>query len=252
MADLLRRGRDAESNGDAAGARAAYERACLLYKDHSAPWAHLGEYHRFWGRDADAAWDAYDRAMRAPSPDAHWIAYALRGKGELARSERKIERALDFFEASLDRHPLPETHRSLSALHATERRDFEKAAHHARAAVELSPEDPIALLQFAVQMVRFGKPGDGDAAFAKAVRLAGCDDRGRSNDLVHCCVLYNGACYHAVRGDRPRALAMLEEFFRTPNHRHITKEEILRDPDFESLVNDPKFKALLDYQLPED
>jgi len=63
-------------------------------------------------------------------------------------------------------------------------------------------------------------------------------------------VLYNGACYHAVGGDRERAIAMLAAFFATPNHRHITREELLADPDFESLRADPEFRGLVDRTLP--
>jgi hypothetical protein len=99
-------------------------------------------------------------------------------------------------------------------------------------------------------MIRFKKPEEAKQAFAKAITLAGCDERGRSEGHVHCCVLYNGACYHAVRGDKDAALAMLKEFFLTPNHRHITREEIVRDPDFDSLVKDAEFLALLEYYLP--
>ncbi len=64
-------------------------------------------------------------------------------------------------------------------------------------------------------------------------------------------MLYNGACYHAVRGDRARTVAMLGAFFKTPNHRHLTRREVLSDPDFAAVLNDPEFTALLDRYLPE-
>ena len=178
------------------------------------------------------------------------VAFAWRGLGEISRARGDVAGAIERFEKSLALGPLADTHRSLSALYANERRDFDKAAFHAKAAVDLSPEDPIALLQYAVQMERFKKPREAREAFTSAIRLANCDERGRSESLVHCCVLYNAACYHAVRGDKEGALAMLKEFFITPNHRHITKEEILKDPDFESLVKDRDFAALLEYRLP--
>lgn len=252
LALLLRQGEEAESSGDGSGAAAAYEQAARDYGDYSAAWTHLGEHRRFWGRDPDGAWEAFHRAIDAPRSTESLVAYAWRGMGEIARGQRDIEKAIGCFEKSLSIRPLADTHRSLSALYATEKRDFQRADRHAKAAVELSPEDPVALMQLAVQLVRFKDPRGAGDAFAKAIRLAGCDERGGSSGHVHCCVLYNGACYHAVRGDKAGALAMLEEFFRTPNHRHITKEEILRDPDFESLVKDPDFKAVLDYRLPEE
>jgi tetratricopeptide (TPR) repeat protein len=250
MAAMLREGHEAETRGDAAAAKAAYEKAVREHPLHSAPWAHLGEYHRFWGRDPEAAWDAFKGALDARVPDDQWIAFALRGMGEISRAQGRFTKAIYLFEESLERKPLAETHRSLSALYATEKRDFDKAAFHAKAAIDLSPEDPIALIQYAVQMARFKKFEESEEAFWKALGIAGCDERGRSNDLVHCCVLYNGACYQAVRGNKAEALAMLMEFFMTPNHRHITREEIVKDPDFETLVKDPDFQALLEYRLP--
>lgn len=252
LALLLRQGEEAETRGDGSGAAAAYEQAVREFGDYSTAWTHLGEHRRFWSRDPEGAMQAFRRAIDAPRSTDSLAAYAWRGMGEIARGKGKVEEAVACFEKSLSIRPLADTHRSLSALYATERRDFERAARHARAAVDLSPEDPIALLQYAVQMARFRKYEASEEAFWKALGIAGCDERGRSNGPVHCCVLYNGACYHAVRGDKAGALAMLEEFFRTPNHRHITKEEILRDPDFESLAKDPDFKAVLDYRLPEE
>jgi len=252
LARLLREGREAENRGDADAARSAYEVAYLAFGDHSAPCALLGECRRFWQCDGKSAEELFKRAIDAPKPDDPWIAFAWRGIGEIARGRGEIDRAIECFRKSLSIDANASAHRSLSALYATEKRDFEKAAHHAKAAVDLSPEDPIALVQYAVQMARFKKFEESEEAFWKAMGIAGCDERGRSNGLVHCCVLYNGACYHAVRGNKLDALAMWKELFSTPNHRHITREEIVRDPDFESLVKDPDFKALLDYRLPEE
>lgn len=252
LALLLRQGEEAESRGDRSAAGAAYERAVLEFDGHAAAWSHLGEFRRFWSHDADGAAKAFSRAIEAPQFDEAAIAFAMRGLGEIARQWGQVKRAVECLEISLKIKPNADAHRSLSALYATELRDFDRAARHAKSAVDLSPEDPIALLQYAVQMARFRKYEQSEEAFWKAMGIAGCDERGRSSGLVHCCVLYNGACYHAVRGDKAAALAMLTEFFLTPNHRHITKEEILRDPDFEALVKDPDFKALLDYRLPEE
>ena len=252
LALILRQGQEAEAKGDKAAAGAAYERAVREFEDYSVAWSHLGEFRRFWAHELDSAFDAFKRAIQSPKTTDASVAFAWRGLGELCRAKSKVDDAITCFEKSLAIAPSVETRRSLSALYATEKRDFDKAALHAKAAVDLSPDDPIALIQYAVQMVRFKKPRDAEEAFAKAIRLAGCDERGRSNDAVHCCVLYNGACYQAVRGNKDAALAMLKEFFMTTNHRHITREEILRDPDFESLLKDPDFKTLLDYRLPEE
>jgi tetratricopeptide (TPR) repeat protein len=243
---VLRIGEEAEARGDRDRAGEAYASAARAFPDHAAAWTHHGEFLRFWRHDAGAARAAFERALAAPQADRASLAFAWRGLGELARHDGRIDEAIRFFERSLAIRPLADTHRSLSALHANDRRDFARAAHHARAAVDASPDDPIALLQFAVEMERLGRREEGQRAFERAIALAGCDDRGASDGPVHCCVLYNGACYHSVRGDRERALAMLAAFFATPNHRHVTPEEVLADPDFASIRDDPAFRALLE------
>jgi len=252
LVHLLSQGRECETNGDGPGAAAAYERATREFPDHSVAWSHLGEHRRFWGRDPASAEAAFTSAIHSKVTTGPSVAFAWRGLGEIARGRGQVDHAIECFKKSLAVGPSTEAYRSLSALYATEKRDFEVARHYAFSALKLSPEDPIAQLQYAVQMVRFNDRTEAQKWFAEAIRLAGCDVNGRSADLVHCCVLYNGACYHAVRGDKAAALAMLKEFFITPNHRHITRDEILRDPDFESLLDDPDFKALLDYRLPAE
>lgn len=246
---VLRIGERAEAEGNRERAGEAYEAAVRGFPEHAAGWAHLGEFLRFWRSDAAGARAAFERALAAPVADRTSAAFAWRGLGELARHEGRVEEAIRCFERSLATRPLADTHRSLSALYGNERRDFAKAARHAQAAVEESPDDPIALLLFAVQMQRLGREDEAHRAFERAIWLAGCDDRGAplgdAARRIHCCVLYNGACYHAVRGDRERALAMLAAFFATPNHRHIAREEILADPDFASIRDDPAFRALL-------
>ena len=247
---LLRHGEEAESRGDGQAAGVTYEQAVRDFGNHSSSWSHLGEHRRFWQRDPGGASEAFRKAIQAPVADPKAVAFAWRGLGEVARSAGRVDEAVENFQKSISISPTTEAYRSLSALYATEKRDFERARHYAVQALKQDTDDPIALMQFAVQMVRFKDLHEAEKAFAMAIRFVGCDERGRSNDHVHCCVLYNGACYHAVRGDKAGALAMLKEFFITPNHRHITKEEILRDPDFESLIKDPDFQAMLEYRLP--
>ncbi len=251
LAALLREGELAETAGDGASAGAAYARAAAEFPDFAAAWSYHGEHLRFWSNDSARAEAAFRRALAARTPDDAAQAFALRGLGELAHARGDAAAAVECFERSLAVCPLADTHRSLSALYATEQKDFAKAAAHAEAAVALDPRDSIALLQLAVQAERAGTRDRAEAAFRDAIGSAGCDAQGRSAHAVHCCVLYNGACYHAVRGDAASALAMLEAFFRHPNHRHITRGEIAADPDFDRVRAEPGFIALLDAHLPE-
>jgi tetratricopeptide (TPR) repeat protein len=247
--ELLQRGETAESRGEGERAGGAYLRATIEFEDHASAWTHYGEYLRFWKHDLPKAEAAFLRALAAPVSDTRSLAFAWRGLAEISRERRDVDAAIAFLAKSLALHPLADTHRSLSALYATERHDFVLAEKHARAAVKLQPDDPIALLQLAVQAWRANQQEDAERAFHEALRIAGCDESGAADHAVHCCVLYNGACYWAVRGDRVRALAMLRAFFATPNHRHLTRDEILADPDFASLLADADFRGLVDREL---
>lgn len=249
---ILQEGRSAERVADPLRIEEAYRRGVEQFPEHAAAWVHYAEFHRFWKNEPGTAEQLFQRGLNARYCDDISTAFAWRGLGEIARGRGDVDAAIRFFEKSLAVRPLVDTHRSLSALYANEKQDFEKAAEHSRSALAFSPDDPIAILQYAVQMVRLNRPEEARRFFEKGIRLGGCDERGRSEGPVHCCVLYNGACYHAVNGEPGKALAMLEAFFTTPNHRHISREEIRHDPDFQTLLADPTFQSLLDRFLPGD
>lgn len=251
LGGLLAEGERGEAQGDPAAAGYYYAKAVRTHPDHSAAWAYYGEHHRFRTNDLRLARDAFERALSARNQDPASVAFAWRGLGELAHKRGDVAAAIAALERSLSIRPSADAHRSLASILATERADFDASARHARAAVAADGEDPIALVQLAVAEVRAGNPAAARASFERAISIVGCDELGGSDGPVHCCVLYNGACYHAVRGDSEAALAMLREFFRAPNHRHITRAEIVRDPDLRSLRAAPEFRSLLDEHLQE-
>mgnify|MGYP001184036421 CR=1 FL=1 len=244
--ELLEEGERAERNGDAAGAGEAYRSARERFPEYALAWSYYGEYLRFYGADPEAAARAFRRAVAAPRTDRRAAAFAWRGLAEIAQHQGSADEALRLLYKSIDLMPLAAAHRSLSALLATAYRDFAGAAEHASLALQLEPEDPLALLQYAVQLVRLGKPVEGRSAFVRALELGGCDERGRAAKPVHCCILYNAACYYAVSGADELALVMLQAFFKTPEHRHISREALEADPDLEGLGRDPRFLELID------
>ena len=243
---LLAEGERAERNGDAAGAGEAYRSARERFPEYALAWSYYGEYLRFYGADPEAAARAFRRAVAAPRTDRRAAAFAWRGLAEIAQHQGSADEALRLLYKRIDLMPLAAAQRSLSALLATAYRDFAGAAEHASLALQLEPEDPLALLQYAVQLVRLGKPVEGRSAFVRALELGGCDERGRAAKPVHCCILYNAACYYAVTGADAMALVMLQAFFKTPEHRHISREALEADPDLEGLGRDPRFLELID------
>ena len=247
---LLAAGESAEQAGDFLAAEAAYRKAVEHYSGHARAWLHLGEALRFYAHDQEAAERAFRAALDAPEQDDLAAAFAWRGLGEIAGHHGDTAAALHCFQRSLARCPLADTHRSLAHLLGMNGQ-LTQAAEHAQAAVELQPDDPIALLLCAAHLERAGRREEGRRSFERALELAGCDELGRHAQPVHCCVLYNAAGYQAVCGERKSTLAFLQAFFETPNHRHLKREHVLADPDFAAWVKDEGFLTLVNRFLPE-
>jgi len=238
----------AETRGDYRAAFETYSKATVDFPDEAESWAALGEHLRFYAHDAKAAAAAFEKALAAPKKNANASAFAWRGLGELASKELRDDAAIDYFKKSLEALPLSDTHRSLCHLYCRQRK-FKEAAEHARAAVKIDGDDPIARLLFAAQLHRAGETAEARQEFEKALADAKTNERGESTEPVHCCVLYNAAGYLGVTGNAAATLVMLKKFFATPNHRHLTREEIENDADFEILKGNPDFKALLDREF---
>jgi len=251
LTKLLESGEEAERRDDFSAAEECHRNAVSLFPQHARAWAHYGEFQRFYKHDDAAARVSFKKALEAGVPDAEAAAYAWRGLGEIAEKSGDIQTAIQYMAKSLDVKPLSDTHRSLCDLYGNQR-NFVKAAEHARLAVELDPDDPIALLLYAAQLQRAGKQTEGRSAFKKAIELGGCDEEGRHAQPVHCCVLYNSAGYYSVCGNSDNALKMLAAFFETPNHRHLSRQYVLDDPDFTELKKDLRFMELLDKYLPAE
>jgi hypothetical protein len=47
-------------------------------------------------------------------------------------------------------------------------------------------------------------------------------------------------------GQKERSLVVLQRFFDTPNHLHLSRKQVETDPDFEALKGTPEFLRLLD------
>jgi Tfp pilus assembly protein PilF len=246
--DLLNAASVAESNNDMRSARETYELAAKHYPSSAKSWAAYGEHLRFYVHDDVAAGEAFRKAIEAKETDRHALAFAWRGLGEIEIKKGNGDKAIENFRKSLQAMPLSDTHRSLCHLYVT-RRDWKNSAEQARLAVETDRDDPIAILLYAAQLQRAGQSAFAHAQFERAMALAGIDAEGNPSRPVHCCVWYNGAGYQAVSGNVAGALKMLHAFFETPNHRHLTRNQVEEDPDFADLKNLPEFIQMLDQYL---
>jgi Tfp pilus assembly protein PilF len=251
-AEMLAAAKDAEASGDLERADREYHVLLGAFPDQAVGWAEYGEFQRFLVHDAGSARVAFTKALNVSDSSDRARACALRGLGYLASAEGDHERAIALMQQSLAVTRLADTHRSLSVELLVGRGDTAGAAEQARLAVELAPDQPLTLLVYAILSQRLGHETEGREAYDRALDLAGLGHDAVPHGTVHCCVMYNAACYLAVRGDREGSLKMLAAFFNAPNHRHRTRAEIEGDPDFASLVHDPDFTALLDANAPKE
>ncbi len=241
----------AEARADFPAARKIYEQAAGDFSTYAEAWAALGEHLRFYVHDASAATAAFQKSLAAENQDPNAAAFSWRGLGELEHAAHHDDAAVDYFKKSLAAFPLADTHRSLCHLYCRQRK-FKEAAEQAGEAVKLNPDDAIARLLYAAQLYRAGETENARAEFDKAAAMGGIGKNDDPHKHVHCCVLYNAAGYLSVTGQNDAALAMLKRFFDTPNHRHLSREEIETDADFDKLKEVPAFRSLLDASFAAD
>jgi len=95
------------------------------------------------------------------------------------------------------------------------------------------PEDPRAHIFYAVALARAGKMKEGKAQAAKAIELNPSDPL----------MLYNTACFYAQIGEKRLALDSLKSSVQAGLEDY---EWIRRDPDLESIRNEPEYIDLIE------
>jgi serine/threonine protein kinase/Flp pilus assembly protein TadD len=116
---------------------------------------------------------------------------------------------------------------------AAARDAFDKAIIRAQRQIELYPDDARALYMGAISLCRLGRIQDGLDWGNQALALDP-EDSG---------VLYNIACLYSVAGRTEQALDLLE---RAVQNGFGHREWIEHDPDFVTLRDHPRFRALID------
>ncbi len=98
--------------------------------------------------------------------------------------------------------------------------------------LEMNPHDTRALYVGANQFANVGE-------FEKAQELA---ERALGRDQEEPVVLYNVACFYAMKGNTDRAMELLD---RAVENGWGDKAWLETDPDLDSLREDPRFQALM-------
>lgn len=109
---------------------------------------------------------------------------------------------------------------------------YRQALAAAQEHLALNPDDPRAATMCAVSCCRLGRPVEGLQWAERALRI----------DPEDAGIQYNVACLYALEGEAERAMQCLERACRCGfGHRGW----IARDPDLESLHDDPRFQVLV-------
>jgi adenylate cyclase len=186
------------------------------------------------GRKYDEAEKEFQEAIRLNSNC--YDAYYLYGRSSFSRGD--IEKSAEMFlKASEVRQ---EDFQSLLLLAQSLRimgKDnvhdvIRKGISKARKQLELNPEDVRALSLGSGSLYDLGKKQEAFEWIHRAFSLYP-DDAG---------TLFNAACLYAKDGNKDQALILLERAFAKG---YGNKEWIEKDPDYISLRNEPRFKALL-------
>ena len=216
--------------------RRALEKAPELAETHVARAATLALTRRF----DDAAVEFEAAIERNPQLwEAYWLYGRMRfAQGRAADAEGLWEKAMAV---------RPEDYQVpllISMVYAERGRpeDVEavqwKGIELARRQLARDPGDLRAMYLCAGGLVQRGRREEGLRLLDRVLSLAGGDPS----------VLYNAACVYARAGDPEKALAALEECVR---EGWYNRDWMAHDSDFESIRDDPRFRAMIDPAAPD-
>jgi eukaryotic-like serine/threonine-protein kinase len=216
--------------GDAA---AAYRRATELQPDDAWAFQMLGTSLHAAG-DLEGAVAAYEEAIRL-APDARaWanLGYVYYATGRLPEALHAYEEAARIEPGSgTIRRDLGDA-RARSGDRPAARADWKAAIDLSREALRVKPGDARQLTNVAICLAKLGQRDAARQAARQAV------EAGPSSGDTH----YGAAVVHALTGDAPGALGLLEKAFALGASVSVARD----DDDLASLRSRPEFKKLLE------
>ena len=212
----------------------ASEKAVALDPDSAEARASHG-LAMFISDDYEAAEREFSRAIEL-NPNL-WEPYYYFGLAWSSKGE--FEKAIQMYKKAMEVNPadyqapifIAQSYASLGRKHDEMKArlaSLEQIQRH----LDMNPHDTRALYVGANQFANVGE-------FAKAQELA---ERALGRDQEEPVVLYNVACFYAMKGDTDRAMELLE---RAVENGWGDKAWLETDPDLDSLRSDARFQALM-------
>ncbi|MBI1804714.1 MAG: protein kinase [Ignavibacteria bacterium] len=183
----------------------------------------------------DEAVESSQKAIEL-NPGNH-VAYWILGRTYVTMDRNK--EAIELFKKAIDLSPEFYAAYSDLILSLDRQEEKEKAMQALHAAVQmfprylsLHPDDARAHMHFAITLVRSGRADEAKAKAVRAIELS-------PNDPL---MFYNAACFYANVGDKSLALQSLKNAVFAGYEFY---EWIKRDPDLDSIRNEPDYIGLM-------
>ncbi len=196
--------------------------------------AHAARGFALWQMKRSDAVDEFETAIRLDPKQfeaRYFYARSCFERGELSK-------AAELFEAASNaREDYQASFFAAQSYAGSKREEEAEAAYRksltvAKQYMEMNPDDPRAATMCAVSFCRLGQREEGLKWAERALAI----------DPDDAMVRYNVACLYALEGNTEESLACLEEAFR---RGFGNREWIMRDPDLESVREDPRFQTLM-------
>lgn len=208
-------------------AEVAVRRAAQSLNDHPEVHKILGGLLMDRGKEREAI-AAYEKAVELSDRDPKML-YAL--GVAYHRGDRRAQ-AVDTFRGLVrGENDLPDAYTNLAMLHL-QAGEVDDALRVLKKALSRHPKEPSISAAYGLALAVSGKPGEGIEWMHKALkREPGNPD-----------YLYNLAGMYALTGDSEKAL---EHLGRAVKNGYDDKDKIARDPVFETLRSDSRFRELV-------